>query len=344
MVRVSFKSNIILALLTAGLVCFCGTQATGQTPEEPEPPEVEVTATPAFITVLVEQTELTPDQVEQMRTSGAGWGNIMIATRLAERIAANSPEGDDKLTFGQALTIVLEQRSQGKGFGQIANENDLKVGVVLEGEDSPNGSSRPRFIAELVEKTDLTQDQVDQMRGDGAGWGNIMIATRLAERIAADSPEDDKLTFAQALDLVLEARADDIGFGEIAKQHDLKVGKLVSGGKKVMVSDPEAPAQEGTLLRSQVRAEREVKIKKQGMFGRLFGMFRSGRTVGVNKPPKPERPERPNRPEKIDKPERPNKPEKFERPERPVKPEKPEKPERPPKPEKPEKPERGPRR
>ena len=336
MVRVSFKSNIILALLTAGLVCFCGTQATGQTPEEPEPPEVEVTATPAFITVLVEQTELTPDQVEQMRTSGAGWGNIMIATRLAERIAANSPEGDDKLTFGQALTIVLEQRSQGKGFGQIANENDLKVGVVLEGEDSPNGSSRPRFIAELVEKTDLTQDQVDQMRDDGAGWGNIMISTRLAERIAADSPEgDDKLTFEQALDLVLEARAEDIGFGEIAQQHDLKVGELVSGGKKVMSADPETPTPEDTLVRSRIRTGQEGKAKKQGMFGRLFGMFRSGRTVGVSKPSKPERPERPNRPEKFERPERPAKPEKPEKPERPPRPEKPEKP---------EKPERGPRR
>jgi len=306
-----------------------------QTPEDPDPSDLEKTGTPGFIDDLIEQTELTPEQAEQMRSGGAGWGNIMIATRLAERIAANSPE-DNKLTFEQALAIVLEQRAQGQGFGQIANENDLKVGVVLEGEDSPNGSSRPRFIAELVEKTDLTQDQVDQMRDDGAGWGNIMISTRLAERIAADSPEgDDKLTFEQALDLVLEARAEDIGFGEIAHQHDLKVGKLVSGGKKVMSANPETSVPEGTLVRSQRRAGQEGKPKKQNMFGRIFGMFRSGRTVRVDKPPRPERPERPNRPEK------------FERPERPAKPEKPEKPERPPrleKPEKPEKPERGPRR
>ena len=155
MVKASFKSNIILALLTAGLVCLCGTQTMGQTPEEPEPPEAAVIATPGFIGELVEQTELTPEQVEQMRSGGAGWGNIMIATRLAERTAANSPE-DNKLTFEQALAIVLKQRAEGKGFGQIANENDLKVGAVVEGEDSPNGSSRPRFIVEFVEKTDLT--------------------------------------------------------------------------------------------------------------------------------------------------------------------------------------------
>ena len=332
----NLKLYVGLTLLVVGLFSVCSTQIMGQTPEDPDSPEVEVIASPGFIADLVEQTELTTDQVEQMRSDGAGWGNIMIATRLAERIAANSPEGDDKLTFEQALAIVIEQRALGKGFGQIAHEHDLKVGAVVEGEDSPNGSSRPRFIAELIEKTDLTQDQVDQMRDDGAGWGNIMISTRLAERIAADSPEgDDKLTFEQALDLVLTARADDVGFGEIAHQHDLKVGKLVSGGKKIMSSDPETPVPEGTLVRSRIRAGQEGKPKKQSMFGRLFGMFRSGRTSRGEKPSKPERTERP---------ERPNKPEKFERPERPVKPEKPEKPERPPKPEKPEKPERGPRR
>jgi len=328
MVRQSFRSNIVLALL--GIVCLFGTQAAGQTPEEPDPPEVMTK--PGFIDELVDQTELTPEQVDQMRSDGAGWGNIMIATRLAEWIAANSPEGPDKLTFEQAFNIVLEERASGKGFGQIANENQLRVGFVVETEDGPNGTVQPPFIGSLVEKTDLTQQQVDQMRDGGAGWGGIMISTRLAERIAADSPESEKLTFEQALDIVLTARADDIGFGEIAHDYELNVGKLVSGGKKAMGAGPEAAMSEQNLVRSRVRVGRETKAKKQDMFGRLFGMFRSGRTVGVNKPSKPERPERPNRPEK------------FERPERPAKPEKPEKPERPPRPEKPERPERGPRR
>ena len=337
MLKTEFKPYFGLAVLLAGLFCLCSAQAIAQPPAEPDPPEIEDTGTPLFIAELVDKTELTPGQVEQMRSGGAGWGNIMIATHLAEQIAANSPE-EAKLTFEEALTIVLDARAQNKGFGQIAHENDLKVGEVVEGEDSPNGSSRPRYIAELVEKTELTQEQVDQMRGDGAGWGNIMIATRLAERIAADSPEDAKLTFEEALDGVLSARAEGMGFGDIAHENDLKLGPLISRGKKNLSTVPEPPGPEGALVRSQARIGREGKPKKQNMFGQLFGMFRSGRTVKSEKPPKPERterPERPNRPEKLDRPERP---------ERPEKPEKPERPERPAKPEKPEKPERGPRR
>jgi hypothetical protein len=325
MFRTNLKSHVGLTVLLAALVCLCGTQAVAQIPEDPDPPEAPVTGTPPFIADLVDQTELTPEQVDQMRTGGAGWGNIMIATRLAERIAANSSE-PDTLTFDEALTLVLDARAQGKGFGQIAHEHDLKVGSVLEGEDSPNGSSQPRFISDLVEKTELTQEQADQMRSDGAGWGNIMISTRLAERIAADSVEPDKLTFAEALDDVLAARADDMGFGEIAHEHDLKVGPLVSGGKKGLSTAAGSPAPEGTLAGSPAGIGRAGKPKKQNMFGRLFGMFRSGRSVRGGKPPKPERPN------------------KFEKPERPARPEKIEKPERPPKPEKPEKPERGPRR
>ena len=309
MLRTNLKSQVGLTVLVAGLVCLCGTQAVAQTPDEPDPPEVELTGTPGFIADLVDRTELTPEQVDQMRTGGAGWGNVMIATRLAERIAATSPE-EDKLTFEEALTIVLDARAQGKGFGQIAHEHDLKVGSVLEGRDSPNGSSRPRYIADLVEKTELTHDEVDQMRSDGAGWGNIMISTRLAERIAADSPEDAKLTFAEALDNVLTARAEGMGFGEIAHQNDLKLGPLVSRGNKGLTTVPEPPAAEGELVRSQIRVGREARAKKQNMFGRFFGVFRSGRTARGEKPPKPERSERPERP---NKPEKPEKPEKFER-------------------------------
>jgi hypothetical protein len=212
--------------------------------------------------------------------------------------------------------MVLDGRAQGKGFGQIAHEHDLKVGSVLEGEDSPNGSSQPRFISDLVEKTELTQEQVDQIRSDGAGWGNIMISTRLAERIAADSVDPDKLTFAEALDNVLTARADGMGFGEIAHEHDLKVGPLVSGGKKGLSTTAASPAPEGTLAGSPAGIGRAGKPKKQNMFGRLFGMFRSG------KPERTERPGRPNKPEKPEKFERAMRPEKI-KVHRPPKPETP---------------------
>jgi len=338
MLKTKFKSHAVPALVLAGLVCLWSTQAFAQTPEEPDPPQVEIPGAPGFINDMVNQTELTAKQVEQMR-SGTGWGNIMIATRLAEQIAANSVE-PDKLTFDEALAIVLETRAQGKGWGQIAHEHDLKVGEVVEGQEGANGGSRPRYISALIEKTELTQEQIEQMRSNGIGWGNIMIAARLAERIAADSVEPDELTFEEALEAVLAARAEGKGFGEIANENDLKVGRLIRNRNQ----SPAGP--NGNVEQAGIRQQE----KKQNIFGRFFGMLGLGRSNKAEKPAKIERaekPKRPNKPEKLEKPERPEKPEKPEKPERPEKPEKPEKPERPErpaKPEKPEKPERGPRR
>jgi len=317
MFKTKSKSHAVPALILAGLVCIWGTQALAQTPEEPEAPLIEIPGAPGFINDLVNQTELKPDQVEQMR-SGTGWGNIMIATRLAERIAADSVEPDE-LTFDDALAIVLEARAEGKGWGQIAHEHELEVGEVVEGQDGDNGGGQPRFIVDLIEKTELTQEQVDQMRSDGAGWGNILIATRLAERIAADSVEPDELTFEEALQAVLDARAEGKGFGEIANENDLKIGRLVRNRNE----SPTGP--NGNVEQVRIRQQE----KKQNIFGRFFGMLGLGRSKNAEKPAKiqrAERPERPNKPEKLERPERPEKPEKPERPDRPFKLEKPEKP------------------
>jgi hypothetical protein len=320
------RSHFGIIILLTGLLCLWSTQAMAQA----EPSETEVTDQPGFISELVDKTELKQEQVEQMRSSGAGWGNIMIATRLAERIAADS---EGLLTFDEALEGVLKSRAEGKGFGQIANENDLKLGRVLEGDDNgtPDGTNPPPFIAELVEKTELTPEQVEQMRSGGAGWGNIMIATRLAERIAADS--EGVLTFDEALEGVLEARAEDKGFGQIANENDLKLGRVVGKGNKSTTTASDAGGTEEGAGGSNVIINRgSGKAKKQNAFGRLLSFLGFGKQKRYEKTPKAEkleRPERPHRHGKPEKPERPEKPEKPERPERPEKPEKPEKPARP---------------
>jgi hypothetical protein len=131
---------------------------------------------------------------------------------------------------------VLESRAEGKGYGQIAHNNDLKLGRVLSGKDNtPDSTNPPPFITDLVENTELKQEQVDQMRSGGAGWGNIMIATRLAERIAADS--EGVLTFDEALADVLKARAEGKGFEQIANENDLKLGRVLSSRCEVAVQD-----------------------------------------------------------------------------------------------------------
>ena len=319
--KTTFKPHVILIVLLTGLLCFWSAQAMAQTPEEPTPPEPTPTEPtpmdpPAFITELVESTELTQEQVVQMRSDGLGWGNIMIATRLAERIAADS---EGALTFGAALANVLNARAEGKGFGQIALENDLKLGHLLGDGETSDATNPPPFIGKLIESTELTQEQVDQMRSDGLGWGNIMIATRLAERIAADS--EGTLTFADALAGVLSARAEGKGFGQIANENDLKLGRVLGKDNKGAAGAGPGAGIEDAL----------GQAKKQSIFGRLLGLLGFDRKERPEKPSKPERlarAERPERPQKLERPERPEKLERLERPEKPAKPERPEKPER----------------
>ena len=337
-----FKVHSSFILLLMGLLCFWNAQAIAQAPEEPVPPATGLTDPPPFITELVDTTDLTPEQMEQMRSDDLGWGEILIATRLAERIAADS---GGTLIFDDALTSVLESYAEGKDFGEIALEHDLKLGRVIgKGKASGAGNSAPPFIAGLIELTELTQAQVDQMRSDGLGWGNIMITTRLAERIAADS--EGALMFDDALADVLNARAEDKGFGQIARENDLKLGRVVGNRYQVTAAVSNGPGEGGVgpnLNHERIRNQE----KKQNIYRQLSGLLgfeMKGRPEKPLKIQKAEKPERLDKPERPEKPEKPEKLEKPEKPERPEKPEKPERPERPTKPEKPEKPERGPRR
>ena len=342
--KTKFKQHYILILLLTSLLCFWSAGAMAQDPE-PDPPETEATNPPEFITELIESTDLTQDQVDLMWSDDLGWGEIVIATRLAERIVDDS---GDTLIFDDTLTSVLESYADGKDFGEIANEHDLKLGHVIgRGNMSGAGNSSPPFIDELIDITDLTPEQVELMRSDGAGWGNIMIATRLAERIAADS--GDTLTFEEALTNVLDARALDKGFGQIAHENDLKLGRVVGNGNKVSAAFSYGPGEAGDAPNLNQNTNRErIRIrnqeKKQNILGRFMNMLGFGPKERPEKPSKPEKLERPQRSERPEKPEKPERPEKPEKPERPEKPEKPERPARPEKPEKPEKPERGPRR
>lgn len=335
------KPHVIVIALLAGLLCLWSAQATAQTPEEPAPGEP---VQPPFITELVESTDLTQEQVDQMRIDGLGWGGIMIATRLAERIAADS---EGALTFEAALTSVLEAYAEGKEFGEIALEYDLKLGRVIGKGGTSAAGNEPPFIAKLIESTELTQEQVDQMLTDGLGWGEVMIATRLAERIAADS--DGALTFEDALTSVLEARAEGKGYGQIANENDLKLGRLVGRDNKGAAGASHGSGEPGADPGAGIQRA-PGQAKKQSVFGWLMGW------LGFDKPERPDRSETPGRPvtagrsersetagrpETPDRPERPEQPERPERPERPEMPERPERPERPEMPEKPERPERG---
>ncbi len=364
-----------LVVLAVGLLCAWPAPVTAQTTEPPEtgvtdpppaeppaggetePPETETPSTanpPRYIGELLKTGDLTQEQVDQMRTAGYGWGGIRLATLLARQmVAANS---DGTLTFAAALTQVMDARAAGKGWGQIAADNNLKIGKLVgnrkaagntqkgpttqagtqaqasevegDNEVSPDPANPPAFITKLVEAQVVSQDQVNTMLTAGYGWGEVRIASLLAQKISANS--NGALTFDAALTQVMDARAAGKDFGQIAADNNLKVGDLVRHQK----------AGDATT----------AKGKKPGLFARI------GRALGFGRPAeKPAKPATVDKPEAAakavqgDKPERPAKPdraamaERPERPERPAQPDRPERPERPSRPERPERPERGPR-
>ena len=221
---------------------------------------------------------------------------------------------------------------------------DAEEPIPAEPEDlAPDTSNPPPYMDELLERTDLTEAQMLEMRSNDAGWGEIRIATLLAEQMTANSADTDTpLTFDEALAAVLAARAEGLGYGEIAQQNDLQIGRLLRNRNRVR----EPALGDGLEAEEGVQAGEAVQVRgrKRSVFAQLAGFLGFGK---AERPDKLERPIRSAGSARDAKPERPNRPDKLERPERPErpeKPEKPEKPERPAKPEKPERPERGPRR
>ncbi len=214
--------NLRFFLVLAGLQCLWVAQVTAQTAGSDQP---------AFITGLVNTTELTQERVNAMRSDGLGWGNIMITARLAERVAAdNSDNINNELKFNNALNLVLQERAGGKGFGQIANEQDLKLGRSVSNNGTPDSSNPPPFINELMVRNRLTQEQMVQLRNSGMGWGEIMVIARLAERIAADNSDNqltDQQKFDAAMSQVNSERTAGKGYGQIANENDLKLGALL---------------------------------------------------------------------------------------------------------------------
>jgi hypothetical protein len=308
---------------------------SGQTPSTAHPP--------AYIGDLMLTTELKQEQVDQMRTSGWGWGEIRIATRLAEEMAANS---NGTLTFDDALAQVQAAQAEGKGFGQIAADNNLKVGPLVrnakagtsgkgaatklgdkaptgtpeeDGSETPSTAHPPTYIGDLMKTTELKQEQVDQMRTSGWGWGEIRLATKLAQQMAANS--NGTLTFDDALAQVQAARAEGKGFGQIAAENNLKIGPLVrnkdaaKGGKAQ--AGPAANQKKPGLLTRIGRflgfGRSADKPDKASAAANVEKPHASAKAMQLDRPERPERPERPPKAEKPDRPERLSRPEKPEK-------------------------------
>lgn len=159
--------------------------------EEPAEEPADATNPPRYITDLMEAGDLTDGQVADMREDGLGWGEIRIAARLAEEIAAASEGTDTELTFEEALASVLEARAAGKGFGEIAGENDLKVGDLVNSRNRKMGAEPGDSLeAQRGVQAGETKRVTTRNRGLLARIGSFLGFGR-KERVAQDLKPTD---------------------------------------------------------------------------------------------------------------------------------------------------------
>ena len=118
--------------------------------------------------------------------------------------------GADRDPFDKAATTVNDAASTPAGTQQVAGKiaGELNAACACS-----------TFSSESVSA---------QRAQTGWGWGEVLIADRLALAISQQS----KISFDTALGQVTAARAKSAGWGSIAKSNNLSVGQLVSGVTK----------------------------------------------------------------------------------------------------------------
>ena len=139
---------------------------------------------------------------------------------------------------------------------------------------------------------------VENLRTTKQGWGEIGIRLALAQELMkVDSKTYPSMT--EALARVGELRAEDKGWGAIAKELGFKLGPVISEANRVRHE-----------LRAEARAA-ETGSKKPDKEFHTRDDARSGRMQKADRVEhlsRSERPERPQRPERAERPEKPEKP------------------------------------
>ena len=182
--------------------------------------------------------------------------------------------------------------------------------------------------------TTSTSDVVIENPNGPMGWGEVDKALGIAEKLVEDGKfEDLEAALAGAGDItnpdgtvvegsagILQLRADGMGWGQIAKEYDFKLGSVVGNGKSSRDGDTDgdgATTTTGTVTDGKVRgSERSAKTgaaktERAAKAERTAKIDRAERVAKVERPDRTERMERPAKPER---PERPQKPERSGRP------------------------------
>ena len=78
---------------------------------------------------LARRFEVDPDRVNNLRSSGQGWGEITIELSMADHISKLDPQTFP--TIGDAVDHIGSLRASGEGWGRIAQDLGFKLGPVI---------------------------------------------------------------------------------------------------------------------------------------------------------------------------------------------------------------------
>ena len=160
------------------------------------------------------------------------------------------------------------------------NERQLQANVRRLDDDAARAVRTPegqrRLDERLGKQFNVDPSVVTGLRDRNLSPGQATIALALSQQLMK---RDTSLTQQQALDRIVTERQAGKGWGEIAHNHDLKLGRVISDVKKADTAAEHVAAGKSDKLGQNV--------------------------VKVDKPDKPEKMDRPDKPEKPAKPEKP---------------------------------------
>ncbi|HEY6973627.1 MAG TPA: hypothetical protein VI359_04925 [Nitrospiraceae bacterium] len=132
----------------------------------------------AHAELLAKQFQLPASEIEKMRNTGQGWGEVTIRLALADKLVKTDPAKFPTLTA--ALDRINTLRNEGRGWGNISKELGFKLGpIVSEVRQSLNDLRR-----------DLRAEQVKTGKVNDSGNGaDLKREARLEHIERAQRPE-----------------------------------------------------------------------------------------------------------------------------------------------------------
>lgn len=155
-----------------------------------------------------------------------------------------------------------------------ADQDDGRAQATQTAIDKDAASTKGSAIQvqTLSKQFNVPPSQIESMRAQKQGWGEITIQLAMAQHLTQTDPKTYP-TMNDALAKIQSMRSDHMGWGKIAKDLGFKLGPVVSAAERT----------------------RHELVAQGTSSGRTDQVAKQERTERTERPVRPERPERPER-------------------------------------------------